>query len=344
MPTVKKPVTKRKTRAAKGATAVRKTTAARKITNRRTGAVAPGRRVSKKGREFGKRGQRPASRLSLLADRLRSGDMVRWPILAVTGVLVAAALVYGAFLGGHVAAAGVATTQQVHQLIAAVGFRLDEVTVRGRGQTTTNDVLHALQIVHGDSIFAFDTDDARIRLERLDWVTSAQVTRLLPNTVHIELVEQKPFAIWQLKKRLVAVVDQNGRQITDKNIEQYGYLPLIMGHGAPRRSSDFIAMVQKFPALAPRVRAYRRVADRRWDLRLENGVTVLLPETNVEAALVELVGADAQYRLLSRDVTAIDLRLPDRFTVRLAPDAAARREASNPLSEKEARRKWESET
>jgi len=103
-------------------------------------------------------------------------------------------------------------------------------------------------------------------------------------------------------------------------------------------------MVQKFPALAPRVRAYRRVADRRWDLRLENGVTVLLPETNVEAALVELVGADAQYRLLSRDVTAIDLRLPDRFTVRLAPDAAARREASNPLSEKEARRKWESET
>ncbi|MBV1887308.1 MAG: FtsQ-type POTRA domain-containing protein [Parvibaculaceae bacterium] len=343
MPTVKKSTTKRTVRAAKGAAASRKT-ATHKTTARRTSAVAPGRRANKKGREFGKRGQRPPSRLSVYAERFRSGDMLRWPILAVTGVLVAAALVYGAFLGGHVAAAGAATTQQVHQLIAAVGFRVDEVTVRGRGQTTTNDVLHALQVVHGDSIFAFDTDEARIRLERLDWVTSAQVTRLLPNTVHIELVEQRPFAIWQLKKRLVAVVDRNGRQITDKNIEQYGYLPLIMGHGAPRRSADFIKMVQKFPALAPRVRAYRRVADRRWDLRLENGVTVLLPEINIEAALVELVEADEQYRLLSRDVTAIDLRLPDRLTVRLAPDAAARREASNPLSEKEARRKWESET
>lgn len=342
MPTVKKPTTKRKA-GAKGASAGRKT-ATRKAAPRRASAVAPGRRVSKKDREFGKRGQRPPSRLSVLADRVRSGEVMRWPVLAVTGVLVAAALVYGAFLGGHVAAAGAATSQQIHQLIAAVGFRVDDVTVRGRGQTTTNDVLHALQVAHGDSIFAFDTDEARIRLERLDWVMSAQVTRLLPHTVHIELVEQKPFAIWQLKKRLVAVVDQNGRQITDKNIEQYGYLPLIMGHGAPRRSADFIKMVQKFPELAPRVRAYRRVADRRWDLRLENGVTVLLPETNVEAALVELVGADMQHRLLSRDVTAIDLRLPDRFTVRLAPDAAARRDASNPLSEKEARKEWESET
>jgi cell division protein FtsQ len=67
------------------------------------------------------------------------------------------------------------------------------------------------------------------------------------------------------------------------------------------------------------------VADRRWDLRLTNGIDVQLPESDVAAALDRLVGLDHDKKLLSRDITVVDLRLPDRVTVRLSDAAAAAR-------------------
>jgi cell division protein FtsQ len=52
---------------------------------------------------------------------------------------------------------------------------------------------------------------------------------------------------------------------------------------------------------------------------------VRLPETGTEAALATLVKLDSDEQLLSRDITSIDLRLPDRVTVRLSEDAAKAR-------------------
>jgi cell division protein FtsQ len=77
------------------------------------------------------------------------------------------------------------------------------------------------------------------------------------------------------------------------------------------------------------------VAQRRWNLRLKNGIDVRLPETGVETALATLVDLDREKKLLSRDVTAIDLRLPDRVTVRLSDEAArAREETLKPKTRK----------
>lgn len=77
------------------------------------------------------------------------------------------------------------------------------------------------------------------------------------------------------------------------------------------------------PQLLQRVRAFVRVSRRRWNLRLENGVDVKLPESGVEKALADLVAHDARHRILSRDIVAVDLRLPDRVSVELASGAGA---------------------
>jgi cell division protein FtsQ len=68
------------------------------------------------------------------------------------------------------------------------------------------------------------------------------------------------------------------------------------------------------------------VAERRWNLRLKNGVEVLLPESEADQALRILVDLDRSKKLLSRDIVAVDLRLPDRVTVRQSDAAAAARE------------------
>lgn len=87
------------------------------------------------------------------------------------------------------------------------------------------------------------------------------------------------------------------------------------------------------------MKGFIRVAERRWDLRMENGVTVKLPEGNEDAAIAELLRMDRESGLLSRDIASVDLRLADRLVVQLTPDAVTRREAALAASAKAARKK-----
>jgi cell division protein FtsQ len=109
---------------------------------------------------------------------------------------------------------------------------------------------------------------------------------------------------------------------------RYLTLPLVVGEGAERHARGFLATLDRYADIRAQVRASVLVARRRWDLWLNNGIDVKLPETGVAPALERLAALDRDKKLLTRDITAVDLRLPDRVTVRLSPAAAqARRDA-----------------
>ena len=67
------------------------------------------------------------------------------------------------------------------------------------------------------------------------------------------------------------------------------------------------------------------VAERRWNVMLQNGIDIQLPATGLEQALDTLLKLDRDNKILSRDIAVIDLRLADRVTVRLSDEAAAAR-------------------
>ena len=317
----------RKSPANKSSTRRSPASSARSATSgRRSSSVAPGRRRAKTEKSFGRRDQRPPGRLSLIFNGIREGHLPKLLVAASSATLISAAIVYGLAVGGHFAAAGAYVVSKVDTAIAGVGFRLAEVTVEGRERTSRADVLAALNVEQGQSIFDVDLVRARENLLRLDWVADVTVTRVLPDRVHVQLVERRPYAVWQRGGQL-AVVDQNGRPITEEGVDAYGHLPFFVGHGAAGAAADLTELVSQWPELQARIRAYVRVGDRRWNLRLENGVDVMLPEVGLEAALADLVSIDEAHRLMARDIEAIDMRLSDRFTVRLSPDAAARRNA-----------------
>lgn len=295
------------------------------VTRRKAGksAVAPGkRRNTAQSRIFGKRKTPPKGPVASRLYALARGEVPMRPFTMAAGVMLTGVVLYGLFVGGHVAAAGRAMTAQADRLMTLAGFSIQEVTVTGRHHTKPDRLLAALGISRGDPIVSFDTEAARERVERLDWVKSATVTRLLPDAIRLDIVERKPFAIWQ-RGGFLSVVDKDGTPITDENIKSYASLPFIVGFGAPRAAPELIAMMaDKYPALLTRVRAFVRVSERRWNLRLENGVDVKLPGKDVPGALARLVKYDAEHRILSRDIVAVDLRLTDRVAVELTKDAA----------------------
>lgn len=291
------------------------------------GNVAAGQRRGKLEKKFGRRRMAPMSRFRRSLMLLHEGIYTAWPFLAVASALLAGAVIYGAFVGGHVAAGGAGAVGAMYEMLGAAGLNVQEITVRGRYRTPRQDVMTALGVVRGEPILKIDVEAARQRLERLEWVSSATVTRLLPDMIHIELVERQPYAIWQRGGRL-ALVDRFGHVITESGLQGFRHLPMVVGFGAARHAAELIDALEREPELYARIQAMVRVADRRWNLRLENGVDVKLPETGINAALRDIVALDREKRILSRDIQAIDLRLPDRLTIKLTPEAAAQRKAA----------------
>jgi cell division protein FtsQ len=198
------------------------------------------------------------------------------------------------------------------------GLTVDDVLVAGRRETKRSDLLSAIDAQRGDPIIVFDPTAARQRVMNLGWVADAKVERRLPNTIYVRLSERSPVAVWQRNGEF-SLVDAEGVVIGESSAGQRRDLTLIVGAEAPRHASTLLVMLDTQPQLMERVVAAVRVADRRWNLRLNNGIDVRLPEINPQAAWDHLAELEAEHKLLERDIILIDLRLPERLVVRMRP-------------------------
>lgn len=204
----------------------------------------------------------------------------------------------------------------------AIARRLtvQSVEVEGRHRAARQAILDALGVRRGVPILSVDLDAAKTRLEAIPWVRSASVERQLPDGLYIHLVEREPLAVWQHHGQF-DLIDQDGAVIANAHVEDFPSLPQLVGDGAPQAASDLLDMLASEPDLARHVIASVRVGDRRWNLVLDNGIEVALPEQAPDAAWHRLAALDRSDRLLERDITEIDMRLADRLVLRLSPDA-----------------------
>ncbi|GAA5106450.1 cell division protein FtsQ/DivIB [Bartonella jaculi] len=211
--------------------------------------------------------------------------------------------------------------------MANAGFVVTNVDISGDKRLVKQEVLKLLGLDSAPSIFTFDVDRARSLLEQQAWVQSASVQKVYPNLVRISVVERKPYAIWQ-HDGMMDIVDNVGRVIVPFQGSGVQDLPLVVGQGAQNAAERFIQALSVYPQLSSRVRAYVRVGDRRWDLILDNGIRVMLPENAPLERLASLIESGKAQDLFSRDVLHIDLRLSDRITVSLSDEALERHHAA----------------
>lgn len=206
------------------------------------------------------------------------------------------------------------------------GFALRDVYLEGRLETDTPAILDALDVSPGDPILFHDMGAARARLEALGWVKRADIARVLPDRLYVRIQERRAVAIWQRGGRF-DLIDADGVVIGADGLRRHRHLKVVVGAGAQTRAADLIALLDAHPALKARVGAAVWIGDRRWNLRLDNGVDVRLPEEAPDAALARLADLDRRHDLLGADIEFIDLRQPDRLVVRQTPEAAERRRA-----------------
>ncbi|HEY7687522.1 MAG TPA: cell division protein FtsQ/DivIB [Dongiaceae bacterium] len=206
---------------------------------------------------------------------------------------------------------------------AEAGFVVNRVLADGRNQTSSAEILRALDVNIGFPIFGIDLDAARKRVAALPWVESVTIERRLPDLLYIRITEAEPMALWQHDRQL-RLLSRKGAVIAEPQPLRFAKLPLVVGAGAPEHTAELLAMLATQPELQAQVKAAVRVGERRWNLRLANGCDVKLPEERPAAAWAELARLEREFGILERDLSVIDLRVPAQLLVRLAPTAVTR--------------------
>ena len=240
-------------------------------------------------------------------------------------LLLGATLAYGAIAGDHVPAIVDWCRDARDAAANAAGFRIAAISLTGPKEVSREEVLTTAGVTGRASLLFLDADAARARLLANPWIADAAVLKLYPDRLQITITERQAFALWQKDGR-ICVIAADGTVLEPFVEDRYVGLPIVVGRGAERQAKDFLAIVDRYPDIRAVLRASILVAERRWNLRLKNGIDVRLPETNVEQALERLIGLDRDKKLLSRDILTVDLRLSDRVTVRLSDAAAQARD------------------
>lgn len=263
----------------------------------------------------------PPPRLVALVERY----LPRRVGITMTLLLLIGSCGLGIIKGGHLQDFITAVSDARNAMANSAGFRITSVVINGRKQLSQDEILAIGGVSGRSSLLFLDADDVRDRLKANPWIADATVLKLYPGQLLIEITERKAFALWQEAGRLSVIAD-DGALLEPYVSRRFLSLPLVVGKGAETQARDFLALLARYPQVNSVTKAAIYVGERRWNLRLKDGLDVRLPEQDVGNALAALSKLDKDDRLFSKDIVAIDMRLPDRLVVQLSDDAAKARE------------------
>lgn len=275
-------------------------------------AKAPPRRPSRAPK---RRRSVKQSRLNMVINALPISPaqlqrVANWTIgIGLAGVLVLGAEVTGVTAKFH---------EEWAQAVGRAGFQVKKVEVVGADRIDRLKVYDIALAQKDRSMAAVELDDVRRDLMQYGWIKDARVSRRLPDTLVVDIVERTPAAIWQNDGRL-SLIDDSGVVLEPVTVATMPDLPLVIGPNANRRAQDLDALLAEASSLKELLAGATWVGNRRWDLRFRSGETLSLPEGDAEAkaALAKFAHMDGANRLLGRGILRFDMRDPSRFVLRM---------------------------
>jgi cell division protein FtsQ len=283
---------------------------------RRGGAVRARKRVPESRPRT--RGTRPPS---TAAQALATLPVKQETLKRAGNYLLGGLLVAGAIAGVIAMQLPQMIGVEIGEAIGRMGFAVRNVEVQGRTQMDRKAVIDIAMDQPSRAMPLVDLEATRQRLMRLGWVADARVSRRLPDTLVVDIIERRPTAIWQFQQRL-SLIDQRGVVIAPVDVAAMPDLPLLIGPGANARVADLGVLMEKAPSLKPMLAGANWVGGRRWDLRFQSGETLALPEGEQASgdALADFARRDASHRLLGQGFVRFDMRVPGRIVVRVSKE------------------------
>ena len=250
------------------------------------------------------------------ADRLAKGA------LAALGVVLVVALLFAFQVPAMAARAS-------GEALGRMGLKVRSIEVKGAEKTESDAIYSAALGQRAKALPLVDVEALRAELLDFPYMKDARVSRRYPDTLVIDVIERSPHALWQGEDRLF-LIDAEGAVLERVRISEMPDLPLVIGAGANRQLDQLDRLLDRVPDLRADLASASWVGGRRWDLNVESGEILALPEGEREAgdALEKFMTMHRRAALLGIGVERYDLRLPGRAIAR-SPAFANREEEEN---------------
>lgn len=200
----------------------------------------------------------------------------------------------------------------LYEISAEIGFRLENILVEGQHNLSIDEILLTLDADKGTAIFAINLSKIQKILSNNPWVKDVSVARHMPNTIYIILYERVPIAIWQINRKLF-LIDNEGYKISSIIEEKFSNLLHIIGSDANIYAEELISIISKYPKIRNKILSAIRFGERRWNLNLEQGITVKMPEKNFHQALIYIDKLNNINKLFNQNYKVLDLRDLNKF-------------------------------
>ncbi len=200
-------------------------------------------------------------------------------------------------------------------------FAVNLMAIDGASPGVAEDIREVLSIDFPTSSFDLDLDHIREVIIGLDPVKSASARIRQGGVLQIDVTERQPVALWRAGTGL-ELLDATGAYVGPAgNRVDHPELPLIAGRGADRHVGEALRLIAAAGPLEGRLRGLVRQGERRWDLVLDRGQRIQLPPEGAVRALERVIAMDQVQDVLARDLALVDMRLPQRPTLRLNEEA-----------------------
>ncbi|MDQ3078622.1 MAG: FtsQ-type POTRA domain-containing protein [Pseudomonadota bacterium] len=204
------------------------------------------------------------------------------------------------------------------EAVGNAGFRVRSVAVRGTQRMDPKPIYRIALDQRTTALPLVDVAAIRERLLDYGWVKDARVSRRYPDTLVVDIIERTPAALWQDGSRL-SLIDAEGHVLDKVAVTRMPDLPLLVGPGANSHARALDKLLAKAPTIKAQLVSASWVGQRRWDLAVQTGETIALPEGEGAAAtaLAKFAEKDKSAGLLGRGISWFDLRKPGQMTARL---------------------------
>jgi cell division protein FtsQ len=280
------------------------------------GASARGAKTADRRRPNARSAERALPRIPLPEGLLR--QLRNWTF----GLIVVAAGIGGIVAMGVPETVGLATSHALGRM----GFTVRNIQLTGLRQVDRDTVYRIASEAHGQDMPLVDLTQLRQQLLQLGWIEDARVSRRLPDTLAIDLVERVPAAVLQRNQQL-SLIDAQGHILAAVDPHTMPVqLPLVIGDGVEGHIGQLQALIASQATLRQTIDGATWIGQRRWDLRFQSGETLSLPEGDGEAAkaLATFAKKDQEARLLGQGYVRIDMRDPGRMVIRTSRDPGTR--------------------
>jgi cell division protein FtsQ len=267
------------------------------------------------------KGKAGKSKPSMLARSIESIPisatvMQRIVTFSILGVAGAAVISIAVMLGLPAYAAA-----QLSEIVGGAGFAVKRVEVTGIDRMDRLTVYAVALDQKSRAMPLVDLDKVRGELLQYGWIADARVSRRLPDTLVVDIVERKPAAVWQHEQQL-SLIDDKGVVLEPVALNAMPDLPLVIGPDANVQATALTDLMGHAPRLKPMLAGATWVGNRRWDLRFQSGEVLALPEGDAPSAkaLAKFSAMDGVDRLLGRGFVRFDMRDPAKMFVRVSRD------------------------